>query len=96
MAEIVDDLAGLTGEELYYLFRQLDKWLAGIEAAGRKIRRNDRRLQPLNRAWADINDMRDAVLLQLARITVPMREAQQIIYRARFARGHPVRMNPGA
>jgi len=90
----VDDLAVLTGEQLMNLLNHLHT------ARDIAITRHLNRSLPA-RKREDAGDLADEVepliedaMLNLARIRVPMIEAQQIIWRAVFARRRPFRVNP--
>jgi len=89
-----DDLADLTGEEVFHLISALDRCLAQIEAAPRHRALGEDDVQSMNRLWLDVNDCYQIALAQIARITIPIREAAALIYRARYSRNHPVRV-PG-
>ncbi len=89
-----DDLAVLTGEQLMNLLNHLN---TAIEVAQR--RKCDRTLNGKRRDDAadleyEIAPVREDAMLNLARIQVPMIEAQGIIWRAVFARRRPFRVNP--
>lgn len=90
----VDDLAVITGEELMNLLNHLN---TALEVAQR--RRHDYTLNPRRREDAadleyEIAPVREDALLNIARIQVPMIEAQGIIWRAVFSRRRPFRVNP--
>lgn len=90
----VDDLAVITGEELMNLLNHLNMALA--QAAARRL---DRSLSDADHRDAadlayEIEPIRKDALLNIARIQVPMIEAQQIIWRAVFSRRRPFRVNP--
>lgn len=89
-----DDLAVLTGEQLMNLLNHLNTALAHVAA-----RRLDRSLCEAHRTDAadlayEIEPVREDAMLNIARIQVPMIEAQGIIWRAVFARRRPFRVNP--
>jgi hypothetical protein len=89
-----DDLAVLTGEQLMNLLNHLN---TALQTADRRQR--DKSLTPSRRADAaelayEIEPVREDAMLNLARIQVPMIEAQGIIWRAVFARRRPFRVNP--
>lgn len=89
---LTDELAELTGEELYYLLTALIE-AEGISGTvlGKAVREGADIAGPLGlMEW--MTEARIDALSQLGRITVPIREAQQIIYRAVYARNHPVRV----
>ena len=90
----VDDLAVLTGEQLMNLLNHLHTALGVCER-----RKNDRTLGPRRRDDAadliyELEPVREDAMLNIARIQVPMIEAQGIIWRAVFARRRPFRVNP--
>lgn len=89
-----DDLAVLTGEQLMNLLNHLH---TALQVADR--RRHDKTLGPRRRDDAadlayELEPVREDAMLNLARIQVPMIEAQGIIWRAVFARRRPFRVNP--
>jgi hypothetical protein len=89
-----DDLAELTGEELYNLINELGRATTrAVEVATTPAER-DRVQGNLAAMWCDLLEVELIARAQIARITVPIREAVQIIYRAKYARNHPVRV-PG-
>ena len=90
----VDDLAVLTGEQLMNLVNHLH--LARDVCTRRRL---DRTLNGARRDDAadlvyEIEPVIEDAMLNLARIQVPMIEAQGIIWRAVFARRRPFRVNP--
>ena len=90
----VDDLAVLTGEQLMNLLNHLH--IARDVAMRRK---GDKTIGPMWRARAadilyEVDPLIEDCMLNLARIQVPMIEAQGIIWRAVFARRRPFRVNP--
>lgn len=89
-----DDLAVLTGEQLMNLLNHLH---TALQLADR--RQLDKTLPPRRREDAadliyEIEPVREDAMLNLARIQVPMIEAQAIIWRAVYARRRPFRVNP--
>jgi hypothetical protein len=90
----MDDLAALNGEELYHLLVKLDSCESKIVNAGQSKRLSQDGIQALNRWMIELLEIKYDALAQIARITVPFREAQGIIWRAVYARNHPVRV-PG-
>lgn len=93
-ASLMDDLAALTGEELYNLAGELIANERDCHAALLAPGCQGAVYQSAFALFEDAVAIRADVLAQLVRIPVPMREAAAIIWRARFARGHPVRV-PG-
>jgi hypothetical protein len=89
-----DDLAVLTGEQLMNLLNHLH---TALQVADR--RHFDKTLTPRRRQDAadliyELEPVREDAMLNLARIQIPMIEAQGIIWRAVFARRRPFRVNP--
>jgi hypothetical protein len=89
-----DDLAVLTGEQLMNLLNHLHTALQLVDR-----RKRDNTLTPRRREDAadlayELEPVREDAMLNLARIQVPMIEAQGIIWRAVFARRRPFRVNP--
>ncbi len=87
-------LAELDGEQIYNLVTELDK---GITAARCELlcgRHRGENEQPISDLLIELLEIKLDALAQIARITVPISEAAKIIYRARYARNHPVRV-PG-
>ena len=92
--KFADDLAVLTGEQLMNLLNHLN---TALQVCDR--RQHDQRLGPRRRNQAadlayEIEPLREDAMLNIARIQVPMIEAQGIIWRAVFARRRPFRVNP--
>lgn len=90
----VDDLAVITGEELMNLLNHLHAALRtatvnSVNFQTSLAKRNDAR----DLAY-EIEPVLEDAMLQVARIRVPMIEAQNIIWRAVFARRRPFRVNP--
>ena len=90
----VDDLAVITGEELMNLLNHLD--MARSHVAARRL---DKSLSEAHHTDAkdlayELELVREDAMLNIARIRVPMIEAQHIIWRAVFARRRPFRVNP--
>lgn len=94
MASWVDSLGRLTGEEVYNLTSELSKALVSSSAAmhGRQV--GWKRRKAIAETQLETAEILHDVIAQAARITIPMIEAQGIVWRARYARGHPVRMVP--
>lgn len=89
-----DDLAVITGEQLMNLLNHLDTALTEC-----RRRMGDKTLGPRRRDDAadliyEIEPVREDAMLNIARIQVPIIEAQGIIWRAVFARRRPFRVNP--
>jgi hypothetical protein len=93
-ASLQDDLADLTGEQLYHLIIELGRGQA--EAMDAMMNPAPGRIPngSLAGLWTDLADAELIALAQIARITVPIREATAIIWRAVYSRHHPVRV-PG-
>lgn len=89
-----DTLGKLTGEELYNLAGQLVKEMIAAYAVVNGTKVHWRKRQAIAETVAELSELHHDVIAQAARITVPMIEAQGIVMRARFARGHPVRVFP--
>lgn len=91
---LTEALAELTGEELFNLLGHLiDAEQAATLAAHSAPERHADIGQAIGLMdW--LTDARIDALSQLGRITVPIREAQAIIWRAVYSRNHPVRV-PG-
>lgn len=91
---LVDDLSVITGEELMNLLNHLQTALdlCHVHYNDRGLRLRHRR-EMLDLIY-EIEPVREDALLQIARIQVPMIEAQRIIWRAVFARRRPFRVNP--
>lgn len=89
---LTEALAELTGEELYHLITALVE-AEGVSgtALGKAIREGADLGPPLG-LFEWMTEARIDALSQLGRITVPIREAQAIIWRAVYARNHPVRV----
>lgn len=94
MEDWLQVLGQLTGEDIYHLTRKLDSCMSKLQSAGTVPYDAAEFDEPYKSMYGETEQIRTAVLMQVARITVPIIEAQNIIYRARFARGHPIRMNP--
>lgn len=90
----LDTLGHLTGEETYQLVAHFDHWEALVSQAGHRPLMAADHLQALNRMMLELIELRCDVQIQIARITVPLAEAQAIIYRAVYARNRPVRVVP--
>ena len=93
-SQLVDDLSVVTGEELMNLLNHFQKALDVCH-----VHYNDRRMRLRHRADMldliyEIEPLREDAMLNIARIQVPMIEAQRIIWRAVFARRRPFRVNP--
>lgn len=89
-----DDIAVITGEQLMNLLNHLNTAIEVCQA-----RKHDRTLTTWRRDDAadleyEIAPLREDAMLNIARIQVPMIEAQAIIWRAVFARRRPFRVNP--
>lgn len=93
-ASLLDDLSALTGEEVFTLVGRLDAWIKDAEKAAREAHLYAANRGPLVEQVCELRSIRADVLAQIARITVPIREAQGIIWRARHVRHHPVKV-PG-
>lgn len=87
---LISDLGELTGEEIVNLLSQLDQIGAAISAAPRARHLNPADERSLHQFGMEVIDVRADVLIQIARIRVPLIEAQNIIQRAVFRRGHVV------
>lgn len=94
MAELLAELDVLDGEQLYNLIgllitaehrADLAEAEPGLTAAEQERRTG---------LATELTELRCLALAEVARITVPIREAVSIIYRARFARKAPQRV-PG-
>ena len=94
MPALTEDLADLTGEEIYNLVAHMDSQIDRVCAAPRKRPVSEDDTQALNRLVIDLIEIRQAAMMQVCRISVSFKEAQGIIWRAVYARGHPVRV-PG-
>jgi hypothetical protein len=93
-ASLQDDLAYLTGEEVYHLVNELIRCeVSALDAMARpasgKTPAGD-----LSALWLEFVELRCIATAQIARITIPLREAAALVYRARYSRHHPVRV-PG-
>lgn len=93
-ALLVADLSALTGEQLYHLIRRFDRWISLVCTAGADSGMPEDDVQALNRFVLDLIELREDALMQMARITVPLSEAQAIIQRALISRNRPVRVAP--
>lgn len=93
-ASLQDDLAGLTGEEIYHLVNELDKAIGQADNARRAHNACDLGACPATDMVIEFLSCKLDALAQFARITIPIREAAAIIYRVRYSRNHPVRV-PG-
>lgn len=91
----VDDLAVLTGEQLMNLLNHLDLALTVCRNRSHNRSLPDRKREDADDLIYEIEPVREDAMLNLARIQVPMIEAQGIIWRAVFARRRPFRVNPG-
>lgn len=89
-----DDLAILTGEQLMNLLNHLDTALTVCRRRMRDRTLGDRRRDDAADLVYELEPVREDAMLNLARIQVPMIEAQGIIWRAVFARRRPFRVNP--
>lgn len=88
------DLGELTGEELYNLINALHRWhVRGIEAAFTLIARHQNCGDVVVTLCDTYETLQDATM-QIARITVPVKQAQAIVYRQVYGRGRPVPMTP--
>ena len=90
----LESLGQLTGEETYNLVAQLDRWEALVCQAGRNPRLPAEQLQALNRYVLELIEIRQTALVQIARIVIPLAEAQAIVYRTLYARRRAVRVVP--
>lgn len=90
----VDDLAVLTGEQLMNLLNHLHT--SRDVCTRRQLDRslNDRRRDDAADLVYEVEPIIEDAMLNIARIQVPMIEAQGIIWRAVFARRRPFRVNP--
>jgi hypothetical protein len=93
-ASLQEDLASLTGEEIYHLVSELGRAAAAAQTALDAPRPGKAAAGDLTALWAELTELQLIALAQVARITVPIREAAAIIYRAVYSRHHPVRV-PG-
>lgn len=89
-----DDLAVLTGEQLMNLLNHLNTALAVADCRRHDKTLGNRRREDAADLAYEIEPVREDAMLNLARIQVPMIEAQGIIWRAVFARRRPFRVNP--
>lgn len=86
----LDTLGELTGEQLYHLdrllaeMRELAVLATAAEHASHELFISQAQL------LGELTQLHDDVAIQQARITVPVRQAQGIVWRAVFARNHPV------
>lgn len=89
-----DTLGKLTGEEIFTLTCKLTEGILSSSAAmhGRKV--GWRKRQAICEMQEDLASLQLDVIAQAARITIPLLEAQGIVWRARYARGHIVRVVP--
>lgn len=92
MTAFLDELAELTGEEIFNLVTELDRGWTAYTEQGAKYAGRDILPAGFTGAMLELHEVKADVLAQIARITVPMREAQGIIWRAVYARNHPVRV----
>lgn len=90
-----DDLAVLTGEQLMNLLNHLDTALTLCRYRLNANISPSRHRDDAADLIYEIEPVREDAMLNLARIQVPMIEAQGIIWRAVFARRRPFRVNPG-
>lgn len=90
----MDDLAVLTGEQLMNLLNHLHT--ARDVCVRRKLdyTLNNRRRDDAADLVYEVEPLIEDAMLNIARIQVPMIEAQGIIWRAVFARRRPFRVNP--
>lgn len=93
-ASLQDDLAALTGEEIYHLLNELGQATARCLEVAVTPGQRDRVSGDFTGLWTDCLDAELTARAQIARITIPIREAAAIVYRTRYARGRPVRV-PG-
>jgi hypothetical protein len=93
-ASLQDDLSVLTGEHLYHLVIELDHAKSQVMDALTNPEPSRIPNGSLALLFEDIADAQLVALAQIARITIPVREAAALIWRARYARHHPVRV-PG-
>lgn len=90
----VDDLAVLTGEQLMNLLNHLH---TARDVGTRRMRDSsltDRHRDDAADLVYEVDPLIEDAMLNIARIQVPMIEAQAIIWRAVFARRRPFRVNP--
>lgn len=90
----VDDLAVLTGEQLMNLLNHLHAARDVCTGRQRDHTLNARRRDDAADLVYEVEPIIEDAMLNIARIQVPMIEAQGIIWRAVFARRRPFRVNP--
>lgn len=89
-----DDLAVLTGEQLMNLLNHLHTAISLADIRYRDKSLSHRQREDAGDITYELEPVREDAMLNLARIQVPMIEAQGIIWRAVFARRRPFRVNP--
>lgn len=93
MAKWLDELGELTGEELFHLIGKLSQWTRDADRAITVNQVSDRPAMALATMGDEFAELEIDVRMQVARITVPMREAQATVYQRRFARGQMVKVS---
>lgn len=91
MAKWLDELGQLTGEELFHLIGKLNEWTRDAERALTRQVYCDGPTAALSDMAGEMTELEIDARMQVARITVPMREAQSTVYQRRFARGQMVK-----
>lgn len=85
-----DQLSELNGEQLYNLAAEMANARERAACAMALAEIDDERQPGLLGLYGELCEVFHDVGIQQARITVPLRQAQAIIWRAVFARNHPV------
>jgi len=95
-SKLLDDLSALTGEDLYHLINMLDRHqIRVVEKVTCQLVKGEDSTK-LGGLLLDLMDLRQDALMQIARIPLPLRDAQAIIQRHRFLRRGPVPVNADA
>lgn len=94
MTALQESLADLNGDELYELVNVLTNALVDAAAQFTSTSENGTESRQAAELLAELRDTFTTVAIQMARITVPIREAQGVIWRAVYSRNHPVKV-PG-
>lgn len=93
---LLTDLGQLTGEEIYHLVNMLDRHqVRCVEIATQQLAAGQVD-EGITGLVLDLIELRQDTLMQVARITLPLLEAQAIIYRVRYLRQGAVPMTADA
>lgn len=89
-----DTLGQLTGEQIMHLIKHLDIAMGVCQFRIHNGAVTEPQLSDLADVYEDLAELHQDAMLNIARIQVPMVEAQAIIWRTVFARRRPFRVNP--